>query len=127
MYRREEMVHVPIQHDDTLCQALGLCGLNSDGDIGQKAEPVGQIRQAVMPRRAAERIGIIEIAACYGVDRGDGQPGRQRGQLITAAGEGDRMAQVSAACISLPCAWGHVGLLVLPWLSNADLTRRGSH
>ncbi len=46
------VMHIPIQHHHPLRQPGGLRGTHRDADIVEQAEPVGQIGQAMMPRRA---------------------------------------------------------------------------
>jgi hypothetical protein len=55
-------VHVPVEHRDAVRQALGEGRLHRDGDVVQQAEAVGEIRQAMVPRRAAQGIGVFDLA-----------------------------------------------------------------
>ena len=91
------MVHVPIQHHHALCQPLGLCGLNGNGDIGEQAESVGIVRQAVMPRRAAQGIGVVEFPRRDRLHRCNCQPGRERGQFEPTLTERHAAPQLTPA------------------------------
>ena len=46
------VMHIPIQNDKSLGEAARFRRFNGNGDIGEQAEPVGKVRQAMMAGRA---------------------------------------------------------------------------
>ena len=51
------VMNIPVDDGKTRRKTLRFCGFNGDGEVGQKAEAIGPVRQAVMPRRAGQGIG----------------------------------------------------------------------
>ena len=61
------VMHIPVQHGDLTQPVIGASGLNRNGDIGQQAEPVGIIRQTMVPGGARQGIGVVDLPAQHGV------------------------------------------------------------
>ena len=96
------VMHVPVDDGDALGQPCGLHGFDGDGDIGQQAETVGPVGQAVVPRRTRQGIGVADVALQHVGQRRLGQPGRQRRDLEPAGAERCAQAQLTPAGIRQP-------------------------
>jgi len=55
------MMDIPIDDSKAGGVSFGAGGLNRDRQVVEQAEPIGPIRQCVMPRRARQRIGIAGL------------------------------------------------------------------
>ena len=62
MLRPVAVVHVPVNDSDLSDIHYRFGAFNSDCDISQKTEAHRRIRQAVVSRRTAKRVGISAIS-----------------------------------------------------------------
>ena len=82
------VMNIPVDDGKTRRKTLRFCGFNGDGEVGQKAEAIGPVRQAVMPRRAGQGIGVFKLARKHITKCATRQARRQRSNFITALEEG---------------------------------------
>jgi hypothetical protein len=100
------VVHVPVEHRDAPGLAGGERGLDRDGDVGQQAEAVREVGQAVVARAGAT--GRRRLASCRRgrQERGRREARRQRGDLVAAAPEGRAQAELAAAGVGKALEFG---------------------
>lgn len=91
------VVDVPVQHGDALRQPVRLHGADGDGDVGQQAKAVGEIRQGMVPRRARQGIGVVQRPLQHGAQCAGRQSRRQARGLESAGAEGGAETQFAAA------------------------------
>ena len=70
--------------------------LDRDGAIGQQTESAPAIGFGVMPRRAVQDIGIVDLAPHHGAARCQAAACRQCRDLVPAGAEGGQFARIAA-------------------------------
>ena len=69
------VMNIPVENEEPFRQPGRARGGDGDRNIGQQAESHGAVGEAMMPRRAGQRIGGVIFAAKHGQQRLAGQPG----------------------------------------------------
>ena len=94
------VVHVPVDGGDPFKPMNRARMLDADDGVAEQAEAHGEIGQRMVARRAAQHIGIVDLAREHGVEAFDGSACREQRNLVTALAHGGEGAGVAAAGIA---------------------------